>query len=268
MRLLHFTCSLLLGLLISIPLQAAEETPWYEIELILFKQGPDSGNSEQWPDDPGSPDWEGMVSLVPEVTDSTGQPPPYAVLPSSAWQLRALYNELGRSNGVEPLFHQTWRQPVVSSATAAHPVYLGPHFNRAVDTSPTPPFEGTIRISVNRYFHVNLDLLLMGANRAATATEPPPLANSPTWGSIRFIASRRMRSGELHYIDHPRVGALILISRVEPPPPAEPEPAAGNAADMVDRTKDVVPADDTPAAAPVSTDNSRTTSPAPQQPGQ
>lgn len=268
MRLLHFICSLLLGLLISIPLQAADEPSWYEIELILFKQDSGSGGSEQWPDDPGSPDWEGMVSLAPETTDSTGQPRPYAVLPRADWQLRALYNALRRSNDIDPLFHQAWRQPVVSSAAAAHPVYLGPRFNRVVDTSPTPPFEGTVRISVNRYFHVNLDLLLMGANRAATATEPSPLANSPTRGSIRFTASRRMRSGELHYIDHPRVGALILISRVEPPPPAEPEPAVGNAADTDDSTKDAAPADDTPAAVPASTDN-RATSPAPQpQPGQ
>lgn len=225
MRLLHLTCSLLLALLMLSPAWAADSAPWYEIELILFKQGGGDPDTEQWPDDPGSPDWSNLVSLNPGITDDPSQPQPYSVLPTSAWQLRTLYDRLRRSSLAEPLFHQAWKQPVASSESAAQPIYLGPDFDRAAEGSPLPLFEGTIKISVNRYFHVNLDLLLTGANRTLPATASL-LTASPTLGSVRFQASRRMRSGEVHYIDHPMIGALIQISRIEPPPPAEPEPQA------------------------------------------
>lgn len=231
MRLLHFSRPLILALLIMLPVQAAEDVTWYEIELILFKQGNADSGTEQWPEDPGSPDWNNLVSLIPTANEQQ----PYGILPESAWQLQSLYNGLRRSGATQPLFHQAWRQPVVSSDSAARPIYLGPRLEPAQAGEPAPQFEGTLRISVNRYFHVNLDLLLMGANRAVPVTEPPLVA-SPTLGSIRFTAKRRMRSGELHYIDHPLMGALIQISRIEPPAPeseaeqAPPPPSVGETA--------------------------------------
>jgi len=233
MRLSHIIYSLLLALTVVLPAQAAEDVTWYEIELILFKQGNADAGSEQWPEDPGSPDWNNLVSLQPAADGDPSQP--YEILPESGWQLRALYNGLRRSGATEPLFHQAWRQPVVSSDSAARPIYLGPRLAPAQAGEPAPRFEGTLRISVNRYFHVNLDLLLLGANRAVPVTESALVA-SPTLGSIRFTARRRMRSGELHYIDHPMLGALIQISRIEPPAPepeaapATPLPTAGETA--------------------------------------
>lgn len=204
------------------PVQAADEAPWYDIELILFKQGAAGIEStENWPEDPGSPDWSEAVSLRP-------QPPaadplqPYSLLPKAEWRLNAEFNALRRSrDGFEPLFHQAWRQQVATSRNAER-LYLGPNRVRNSDTLP-PPFEGLIKISVSRYLHVDLDILLRGANNNLPFNTLEALP-SPTRGSIRFHATRRMRSGELHYIDHPRMGALIMISRVELPEP-QPLPA-------------------------------------------
>lgn len=208
------------------PVQAADEAPWYDIELILFKQGAASGSEamENWPEDPGSPNWAEAVMLRP-------QPPaadplqPYSLLPKANWRLDAQFNALRRTrDGIEPLFHQAWRQQVATSG-AAESIYLGPDLIHR-DETPPPPFEGLIKISVSRYLHVSLDILLNGANNSLPFSTLEVLP-SPTRGSIRFHATRRMRSGELHYIDHPKIGALILISRVDLPepeslPPAEP----------------------------------------------
>ncbi len=207
--------------------QAADAAPWYDIELILFKQG-SSGNesTENWPEDPGSPDWANTVSLHSAPADDPFQP--YTLLPKSSWRLNAEYNALQRTRGeMEPLFHQAWRQPVTTRNAEA--IYLGPTLQHP-DGSPPAPFEGVIKISVNRYLHVDLDLLLRGANELPPPASPE-LLPSPNRGSIRFVGKRRMRSGELHYIDHPRMGALILISRIEPPKPepvqaVEPAPTA------------------------------------------
>ncbi len=62
------------------------------------------------------------------------------------------------------------------------------------------PLDGTITVAVSRYLHVYTDLAL-------TKTLAPADMQS-------FIVKshRRMRSRELHYIDHPKVGMLILIT--------------------------------------------------------
>jgi len=226
MKLFRFFVAIVLSLFaLAHPVQAADETPWYDIELILFKQGTSSSETtENWPEDPGNPNWTETVNLLPHPSDDEALQP-YALLPRTTWRLSAQFNALQRTHdGTEPLFHQAWRQPVTASR-AAQNIYLGPDLIRK-NGAPPPPFEGLIKISVNRYLHVELDILLRGANNGLPFSTPDAVL-SPNRGSIRFHANRRMRSGELHYIDHPRMGALILISRVELPepeslPPSEP----------------------------------------------
>jgi hypothetical protein len=248
MKLVRYFVATVLSLsTLAHPVQAADEGPWYDIELILFKQGSSGGAAtEVWSEDPGSPDWSETVTLQPPASAPLQ---PYTLRPSSSRRLAAQFDALQRTRGaMEPLYHQAWRQPVATSA-GAKAIYLGPG-PRHSDAGPLPPFEGLIRISVNRYLHLDLDILLRGANRAL----PPASADalpSPTRGSIRFQASRRMRSGELHYIDHPRLGALILISRV-----AQVEPKAEPAAEPAPGDADTPPTEPTP---PVT----ETTSPAP-----
>jgi hypothetical protein len=68
--------------------------------------------------------------------------------------------------------------------------------------------EGLVQVSRGRFLHLDLDLLL----RPADASSP-----------FRVRLNRRMRSGELHYLDHPRVGILVQAERYQPEP--EPQPA-------------------------------------------
>jgi hypothetical protein len=76
---------------------------------------------------------------------------------------------------------------------------------------------GLIRVTRGRYLHLEADLLL----RDAQSSWPH---------HIRLY--RRMRSGELHYVDHPRLGILIKAERHDPTAsqgtkdlaPGEPKP--------------------------------------------
>ncbi len=80
--------------------------------------------------------------------------------------------------------------------------------------------EGTLTVSVNRYLHLEADLLYdSGAPRrpgglfgifSAFAPEPAP-------HRFRLQQKRRMRSGELHYFDHPRFGLIALVTPFEYP---------------------------------------------------
>ncbi len=68
MTLFFGICVFFLSLLGTAVVQAesSEETPWYQIELIIFEYTDISNtNTETWPDDPGAPDMSGAVDLIP-----------------------------------------------------------------------------------------------------------------------------------------------------------------------------------------------------------
>lgn len=83
---------------------------------------------------------------------------------------------------------------------------------------------GLIRVTRGRFLHLETDLLLRDANSAHPYR-------------VKFY--RRMRSGELHYVDHPKLGLIIKAERYQPsagtdgsdassgePKPAQPQNSA------------------------------------------
>ncbi len=196
----------------------------------------------------------------PESPAPAGQPPePYARLPEEALRLKTEFKRLQQSRDLRPEIHLAWRQPVTRQQQAqwlylrapdpaiqaekTHDAEESPATAHTTESgipgglepiaaiAPEPPsLEGTIRISVGRYLHVELDLL-----RRIKTTEPyaieygAPFADdyavqSRPYKIYRMQAHRRMRSGELHYIDHPLMGVLIKITPYEPPPAGAPVP--------------------------------------------
>ena len=114
--------------------------------------------------------------------------------------------------------------------------------------------DGTLRVHRARYLHVKADLLYYRPlDSDANAPTPPgsdtaglPLPDSPDTALIeqllaeedtatrlfRLTESRRMRSAELHYLDHPLFGMLVEAWPVELPeeaPPAAPLAGEGDA---------------------------------------
>ena len=218
----------LLGIIVLFPITAVgTETPgnnarpWFEVEMILFTRSTAAGEPTRA--DAGVPNWANARALQPGVTPplslrvnersptrggSMGSA--YALLPKSALQLAPEAAALRRSKGaLSPVLHLGWRQPIATAGVGA-PLYIQ---SPAGGGTRNPELQGLIKLSVNRYLHVAVDILL---------NQQRILGNGA--GAVRFQASRRMRSGELHYLDHPRMGILIEIRRhalPKPPPPAE-----------------------------------------------
>ena len=105
-----------------------------------------------------------------------------------------------------------------------------------------PRFAGTIRLSVARYLHFAADLVYRApiTQRIANPmqdrdlwTDSPyqalsypqgPAYQLESWKAMRGFRlkeSRRMRSKRIHYLDHPFMGIVVLITPVELP--KEPE---------------------------------------------
>ena len=92
--------------------------------------------------------------------------------------------------------------------------------------------EGTLSIRRQRYLHVDADLRLtqFSQERLARPSEQeaplkskyPDLYEAAQRGreyspmaQFNLNESRRLRSGELHYLDHPALGVLLLVDRSE-----------------------------------------------------
>ena len=101
---------------------------------------------------------------------------------------------------------------------------------------PAPIVDGSLRLVVSRYLHAELDLLYRDPSPdPATRTYRQPGLLVPEGGErqlpagFRLETSRRMRSGEIHYIDHPRFGVLVFVNPWEPGEGNDEEEGEGGA---------------------------------------
>ncbi len=121
-------------------------------------------------------------------------------LGSAALQLQSEAQRLRRNNAYRVLLHDAWMQ-AVPPRDAPLPVMVQVG-DRLADTW---LIEGTLAVTVSRYLHV--DARLWYGDVEAGGGD----------GYIEMAETRRLRSGELNYFDHPRFGMLMRIDPVEPP---------------------------------------------------
>jgi hypothetical protein len=129
---------------------------------------------------------------------------------------RALETEvklLNRRRHLRPLIHTAWTQ-AVPTRDAPAPIWIsyGDGHER---------LNGTVDVTVERYLHFAADLWYSGS---ALDWQPLPVGvpassevNAGEIVSLRLHQSRRMRSRELHYLDHPKLGILVQIDPVTIP---------------------------------------------------
>ncbi|PKM45282.1 MAG: hypothetical protein CVV05_07915 [Gammaproteobacteria bacterium HGW-Gammaproteobacteria-1] len=250
MRLLRLLVLMLCGTAAA-PLSAADT--WYEVELIVVAQrNPDAG-SEIWPAHQPLP--AGMDTALPvPLAGQASTDPRLAPLPPENYRLLAEAERIATDANYELLLHTGWRQAglareqsiplrlyavttdvaaatedtVVDSVAPAGDV-------QAATENVRPRLDGTLRLILARYLHLETDLQYRAAGDATppadngffSLSDAAP-AEQPVY---RMNESRRMRSREVHYLDHPMFGVIALVTPYEPPAPAiAPVPAAKPAA--------------------------------------
>ena len=223
----------LLLLFLAWPTAASAAPRWFDLEVLVFARDGMPRVNEKWPE-------------FPELPDTTK-----ARAPASGSAPRRLSNSadrLRRQPGHTVLLHTAWRQPVGSQKRAP---WI--RLTDAPDATTAATLDGMVRLSVRRYLHLDLDLVVTREVEVAITEEPitgtvaiplaepaatpatvttPGAAPAPavTYSRVRLpfrmIDSRRMRSDEVHYVDHPAFGVLVLATAYHPPVPAEPAAAA------------------------------------------
>lgn len=197
----------------------------YRVEMILFShKDATEVFKENWRSSGRFPSMAGAIGL------SEGAPHGFIRLPKENLRLDDLKSKLAQSAKYRLISHLVWQQPGLDRQSA-RPVAISAGKNYrdefpermqpgwAEDENglsvqvPAPPrlwqVDGTIKVVQSRFLHVYTDLLFrMPVTHSVDGGEQQALFD------FAMKEHRRLRSGEVHYLDHPLMGILVRIDPV------------------------------------------------------
>ena len=157
--------------------------------------------------DPGTVDIEepGLSLQTPRTT--------FRVLRADELELRGARQRLGRDDEYTPLAHGGWILP-------AYPPDQAIPIDISLLGTVNPV--GTVQLHLSRFLHVTVDLVyrappVPGHMQAATL-DTGRLSELELPPRYALRTQRRVRSGEVNYLDHPAIGILVVVR----PQPVEP----------------------------------------------
>lgn len=187
---------------------------WYKVNLTIFKQKPDSKLDESFAANAVELDIPDLIQLKQQQGKSNSQSAINAPL--------ALHHEALGPNSpfVEQSIDEDWievlgkldpaQQPILYNAQWVQPVYdqknhIPLYFESSLLHLNQPQLRGVMDLHVSRYLHAHFKINYWPEN--ADSFED----------LVSFESARRMRSKELHYLDHPLVGVLLRMLPMENP---------------------------------------------------
>lgn len=244
---------------------------WYDVEIILFAQtNQDYRNSESWPIDYTPPDMENARELLPleKAKRDPTRPAAFRLLDPDELHLGADAKRIDGASDMQLLGHFGWRQPGLPQQGALAVRVDQSLFDRIEamneagrlqagasepvtdqgEIAEMPKVEGTLRLILSRYLHIESDLLLKepldeqpmyndaqqanvllfsepaipAPGASGQAAQPDLFAMAEENAAqapyrVYFMhQSRRMRSSETHYLDHPVFGMVIRVVPFQP----------------------------------------------------
>lgn len=229
----------------------ATAAPWYRVEVILIAyQDEQLIGDEQWPDALPLPEasfkapdlrwWHtppvnqhnawlagfGFRTAPPSSWDLPLQPLPTLHLQAEAERLQ-------KQKNMNVIWHQAWVEPIQEQEQAIlHPLDI--RFSDQLDIR----LSGNLSLHRSRFLHLSTDLVIQHfqpqpapvlpeletqssdvrndylSDLLTQAAIESSLAGETAEIPVRAAhihQSRRMRSGELHYIDHPLLGIVVKV---------------------------------------------------------
>mgnify|MGYP001941532247 CR=1 FL=1 len=215
----YFTSLLICIACFGAPLAQSQELDnWYSVEVLIFSNEDSAAiQAEVWPQLP-EPERRDAVSLQAASNDAE----PFSLMKADQMILASPSAQLRRSGQYRTLLHTGWIQPVQRTQ---NPTPVRIVAGNILDNG-RYELEGYLGIGRGQYLHVRPDLylnrLLTPAQASALERSTPQETGSaaittydfamPEILSVHLDQPRRMRSGEIHYIDHPLFGILVSIN--------------------------------------------------------
>jgi hypothetical protein len=200
---------------------AAKDLKEYDVEIIIFEDAHASYlKSETW-DQKSKTEEQQAASTKKSKISTTGFK---SIKPAI---LKKQYKRINGSSAYNVLFYGAWRQAGLDKEKAFE-ININKLKSSHTDKSKNN-LTGTFKLVLARYLHIYNQLnyhrkITASADPETTAANPGEnekqtevVSNGlvPNNGIYPLNSHRRMRSKELHYIDHPLVGMLIQINPVK-----------------------------------------------------
>ncbi|MFT3931231.1 MAG: peptidoglycan binding protein CsiV [Spongiibacteraceae bacterium] len=200
----------------------AQAETLYQVELIaLARNSADAESEENWDRKYTLHYPQHTVALQP----ADGSDAPFQSLGADAMQLKREADAIAARRNWRVLLHTAWRQTVDNPQQAtAIAITGGKQFGTHYE------LEGTFTLSVDHFLRADANLWLSrfatGAMISPTTLPNPPgtivnsVADSSGFVPTQIVVlqeQRRLRSGELHYFDHPRLGLIVLVTPIKNP---------------------------------------------------
>jgi len=204
----------------------------YDVEIIIFED-PQARyiNSEYWHENPD------LISPLSPTESETAESNKNEIKRSNFRTIKPVilsqeYRRINNSSEFNVLFYGAWRQAGLDE-NKAFKIKIEDLENTHKAKSENS-ITGQLKLVLSRYLHIYGDLDYQrpidlnsfnnesndntsGITTGTTSTEENQGVIVKTENNYPIIIHRRMRSKELHYIDHPLVGMLIQINPVKPP---------------------------------------------------
>lgn len=178
---MQYLCKIQLAVLFFafINLAAAGER-LLQIELIVFQQQV-----------PSTEIFKQTQTLLKPVAQ-------YAHTSTGTKSLQTIYHQLQQSKIYQPFYYQSW-QILASSNSISLPIAV---------VEPEADLIGWIKIQRSYFLHLIVDLEFSPTNLEFGAPEPVNII-------YRLNEKRRVLLNDLHYLDHPKFGAVVKVSPIE-----------------------------------------------------
>jgi hypothetical protein len=204
---------------------AADDKTWYQIEVIIAQRTEATTHLENFDVPPVAAKWPAGRSLSnfdPQLGDrDLLENTEFINLPADQKILNAEARKLSNKGELQVLNHQSWRQVLDANKRINWIDIKGGYA-----WGGHQQLEGSLGFSKGRYLHIhsNIHLNQFPSVTSSDLTKHSLLSAGQSLVPViktRFslIQRRKMRSNELHYLDHPK---LILLVKIIPFTPAEP----------------------------------------------
>ena len=195
------------------------ENTRYNIEVVIFEDSHGRYlNSEQWPIIHHPEDEFALDATTKKSGNKRKQPSSDNIMELTRHDSDAHGKHVAKLNQSERynvLLHKSWQQAGLKNTDA---------ISIQVDTSGTnktgsqsqqleSSLQGTLKLVLGRYLHIHTDLLYKRFNNSDM--QMVSATDGKIFSEFRIQSQRRMRSKELHYIDHPLLGMLVLVTPIE-----------------------------------------------------
>ena len=187
----------------------------FNVELIVYAQLQPAAANEQWSMPQSLPATDRALLIGEQGSRMLDGPR----------SMQAIADTIRRSKQYRALLHWNWQQSANTAAQAQAMLIQIPadaslpitelpeHLSRlamhsllpsadslaSMQIQTTPLLNGTLKLIVDSIMQVDVDLLYRDASIAVP---------------IQLKESRRLRSGELHYLDHSRFGVIVRVTQV------------------------------------------------------